>query len=285
MVRKPSPFNRFRTLGGGMTSDTGATGGVRAGTESADMGTGGTLAESVQDLARRSDHWDCRGWSSLGSDKEAWEPVVTLSDMGLLPLPLSPGGGFCLPFFGGFDPPSFIVIPDTLLWDGILTEIVDESQNLFGELGRDHQRDCLKNFSKSAMGRPSLRVRAILQKVTLQKGSGNSESVLRRIHSEQLVGITDPIGDPTFSQVYHLFSLAFRTSDSVTLGDRILLHGIARRHDDCSISLPTQYFPSGLSTLEQKVISTPIGDSPTRLGDLQAFISFLFSAALFLFAK
>uniref|UniRef100_M1DWR4 Gag-pol polyprotein n=1 Tax=Solanum tuberosum TaxID=4113 RepID=M1DWR4_SOLTU len=41
----------------------------------------------------------------------------------------------------------------------------------------------------------------------------------------------------------------------------------------------------GLNTLEQKVISRPIGDSPTGLSDLQAFISSFFSSALFLLAK
>ncbi|KAG5572349.1 hypothetical protein H5410_062115, partial [Solanum commersonii] len=41
----------------------------------------------------------------------------------------------------------------------------------------------------------------------------------------------------------------------------------------------------GLSTLEQKAISRPIGDSPTGLDDLQAFISAFFSSALFLLAK
>ncbi|KAG5580276.1 hypothetical protein H5410_050903 [Solanum commersonii] len=40
-----------------------------------------------------------------------------------------------------------------------------------------------------------------------------------------------------------------------------------------------------LSILEQKAISKPIGDSPTSLGDLQAFISSFFLATLFLLAK
>ncbi|KAG5631573.1 hypothetical protein H5410_003290 [Solanum commersonii] len=44
-------------------------------------------------------------------------------------------------------------------------------------------------------------------------------------------------------------------------------------------------FLSGHNTLEQKVISRPIDDSLTGLGDLQAFISSFFSAALFLLAK
>ncbi|KAG5610314.1 hypothetical protein H5410_021595, partial [Solanum commersonii] len=38
-------------------------------------------------------------------------------------------------------------------------------------------------------------------------------------------------------------------------------------------------------TLEKKAISRPIGDSPTRLSDPQAFISSFFLAALFLLAK
>ncbi|KAG5590343.1 hypothetical protein H5410_040857 [Solanum commersonii] len=65
----------------------------------------------------------------------------------------------------------------------------------------------------------------------------------------------------------------------------VLLRRTARRHADCSISSPTRSFPSELSTLEQKAISRLIGDSPTRLGDLQAFISLFFSTALFLLAK
>ncbi|KAG5571351.1 hypothetical protein H5410_061117 [Solanum commersonii] len=40
-----------------------------------------------------------------------------------------------------------------------------------------------------------------------------------------------------------------------------------------------------LITLEQRAISCPIGDLPTGLGDLQAFISSFFSAALFLLAN
>ncbi|KAG5586388.1 hypothetical protein H5410_046822 [Solanum commersonii] len=43
--------------------------------------------------------------------------------------------------------------------------------------------------------------------------------------------------------------------------------------------------PSGLSALEQKAISKTIGDLPTGFGNLQAFISSFFSAALFLLAK
>ncbi|WMV18720.1 hypothetical protein MTR67_012105 [Solanum verrucosum] len=40
--------------------------------------------------------------------------------------------------------------------------------------------------------------------------------------------------------------------------------------------------PAGPNTVEQKVISRPIRDLPTGLGDPQAFISSFFSAALFL---
>ncbi|KAG5631148.1 hypothetical protein H5410_002865 [Solanum commersonii] len=42
MVRKPSPFNLFRSLEGGTTGSTGVTGSVWAGTDS---GVGGVTAE------------------------------------------------------------------------------------------------------------------------------------------------------------------------------------------------------------------------------------------------
>ncbi|KAG5591668.1 hypothetical protein H5410_042182 [Solanum commersonii] len=72
-------------------------------------------------------------------------------------------------------------------------------------------------------------------------------------HSALLVGIADTLGDPPFDRFHRLPIFVFS----------IL----------------------ALSTLEQKVISRSIGDSPTRLDDLQAFISSFFSSVLFLFAK
>ncbi|KAG5586082.1 hypothetical protein H5410_046516 [Solanum commersonii] len=68
----------------------------------------------------------------------------------------------------------------------------------------------------------------------------------------ELVEIADIFGDPLFGQFHRLPALAF--------------------------SLFT------LSALEQMAISRLIGDSPTGLDDLQAFISLFFLAALFLLA-
>ena len=112
-----------------MTGSTGATGGVGVGTVSAGGGTGGTPAESKRNLARSSGHQDCKGWSSSGSHRIAWEPVVILSKLGLFPLPFSPSGGSCLPIFGGFDPPSFIVISRALYRGGMTILVFTISQD------------------------------------------------------------------------------------------------------------------------------------------------------------
>ncbi|KAG5599259.1 hypothetical protein H5410_030629 [Solanum commersonii] len=74
-------------------------------------------------------------------------------------------------------------------------------------------------------------------------------------------------------------------SHFVSLGDMVLLRRPIQRHTHCSISSPTSTFPSVLCALEQKAISRPFGDSPIGFDDLQAFISLLFSAALFLLGR
>ncbi|KAG5630371.1 hypothetical protein H5410_002088 [Solanum commersonii] len=45
MVRKPSPFNQLRSLGGGTTGGTGSIGGARVGTDSTGVDAGGTLVD------------------------------------------------------------------------------------------------------------------------------------------------------------------------------------------------------------------------------------------------
>ncbi|KAG5631665.1 hypothetical protein H5410_003382 [Solanum commersonii] len=86
IVRNSSSFNIFKSQGGGATGGTRAIGGVGAGTESVGADTRGNLAESERDLAQISARQDCKGWSSLGSEKVSQESAYTLSNMGLLPL-------------------------------------------------------------------------------------------------------------------------------------------------------------------------------------------------------
>ncbi|KAG5590874.1 hypothetical protein H5410_041388 [Solanum commersonii] len=97
----------LRSLGGGTI---GATEGVGAG----------------RDLSWISACRDCKGWSSSGSNKAAWELVATLSDVGLFPLLLPPVEGSVLPFLGGFNPPSLIVITRALFRGNIsIKEVAD----------------------------------------------------------------------------------------------------------------------------------------------------------------
>ncbi|WMV08368.1 hypothetical protein MTR67_001753 [Solanum verrucosum] len=77
-----------------------------------------------------------------------------------------------------------------------------------------------------------------------------------------------------------VFFIAFQllpstSSRSESLGDIVLLRGTIRRHTNSSFSSPTS-FPSELSTLEQKAISKPIGDSPLglRSSGLHFFVLF-----------
>ncbi|KAG5632114.1 hypothetical protein H5410_003831 [Solanum commersonii] len=74
--------------------------------------------------------------------------------------------------------------------------------------------------------------------------------------------------------LYKAFIGLYDTTSRNYSATRRLLHFIANLN-----------FPSRLSTLEQKAISRPIDDSPTRLDDTHAFSSSFFLAALLLLAK
>ncbi|KAG5606053.1 hypothetical protein H5410_027545 [Solanum commersonii] len=78
--------------------------------------------------------------------------------------------------------------------------------------------------------------------------------------SAMLVGIADAFSDPPFDLLHLQLTLA-----SLCPG---------QLYADCSFLLPICSFPSGLSTLEQKVNMRSIGDSPNGFGDLEIFISF-----------
>uniref|UniRef100_M1DA47 Uncharacterized protein n=1 Tax=Solanum tuberosum TaxID=4113 RepID=M1DA47_SOLTU len=96
-----------------MTGGIGAIGGDGAGTESAVMGDDRTLAESWQDLARISALRDC--------------------------------GISCLPFLGGFDPLSLIVIPRALFRGGMSMLVLTMSAKTL----RKTEKHFMQNYRKT----------------------------------------------------------------------------------------------------------------------------------------
>lgn len=96
-----------------MTSVIRSTLGSVACIENASVKDGGTLVESVRNIAPIPALRDNKGCLCLGSIREIWEPVFTISDVVFLSFSLLPSGSSFLPLFGGFNPLSFIVIPRT----------------------------------------------------------------------------------------------------------------------------------------------------------------------------